>query len=206
MDLFAYCQIDRFDKIMKENNIEIPRLRGYRWMFEEDGLSHEEIEEAVECKKRNIYERCVESHPLFAINPSSIEFSSRTDRLKNKYLIKDKYTAVGMDYSQIERERTVGIRWDLVHGKKRKNLKYLLKKGEKKVRKQYEVFNKYAGRKDVICVHARIGGNNWNHYGGYKLEKEPWFLERVDDCWDSTYCDIYVKIDKEIEENGESNT
>ena len=61
--------------------------------------------------------------------------------------------------------------------------------------------DKYVGRKDVFCVHARIGGNNWNYYGGYKLEKEPWFLERVDDYWDSTYCDIYVKIDKEIEED-----
>ena len=55
MDLFAYSQIDKFDKIMKENNIKIPRLRGYRWMFEEDGLSHEEIEEEVECNKREVY-------------------------------------------------------------------------------------------------------------------------------------------------------
>ena len=47
MDLFAYSQIDKFDEIMKENNIKITRLRGYRWMFEEDGLSYEEIEEEV---------------------------------------------------------------------------------------------------------------------------------------------------------------
>lgn len=206
MDLFAYSQIDKFSEIMKENNIEIPRLRGYRWMFEEDGLSHEEIEEAVECKRRRIYEGCVESCPPFAINSSWSEFSSRTDRLKNKYLIRDKCVLVGIDGSQIEREKIVGIKWDLVHGKKRKNLKYLLKKGEKRVRNSLKTFNKYVGRKDVVCVHARIGGGNWNYYEGYKLEKEPWFLERVDDCWDSTYCDIYVKIDKEIEENGENNT
>ena len=201
MVLFAYSQIDKFDEIMKENNIKIPRLRGYRWMFEEDGLSHEEIEEEVECNKRDVYGRCVESCPSFTINPSGLEFSPRTTRLKNKYLIKDKYTAVRIDGSQFESERTVGIRWDLIHGKKRKNLKYLLKKSEKATRTSLETFNKYVGRKDVICVHARIGGNNWNYYGGYKLEKEPWFLEKVDDYWDRTYCDIYVKIDKEIEEN-----
>ena len=86
MDLFAYSQIDKFDEIMKENNIKIPRLRGYRWMFEEDGLSHEEIEEEVECNKRDVYKTCVESCPSFAINPSSWEFSPRTTRLKNKYL------------------------------------------------------------------------------------------------------------------------
>ena len=201
MDLFAYCQIDRFDEIMKENNIKIPRFRGYRWMFEEDGISHEEIEEAVECNKRYVYERCTESYPPFAINPSFIGFSLGTNRLKNKYLIKDKYTVVGVDGSQIEDERTVGIRWDLIHGKKRKNLKYLLKKDEEATRTSLEIFNKYVGRKDVICVHARIGGDNWNYFGGYKLKKEPWFLEKVDDYWNESYCDIYVKIDKEIEEN-----
>ena len=77
MDLFAYSQIDKFDEVMKENNIKIPRLRGYRWMFEEDGLSHEEIEEEVECNKRDVYERCVESCPSFAINPSGFEFSTK---------------------------------------------------------------------------------------------------------------------------------
>lgn len=206
MDLFAYSQMDRFDEIMKENNIEIPRIRGYRWMFEEIRLSQKEIEDDIECKRRNIYARCIESYPSFSVNPIFVEFSERTRRLRNKYLIKDESVATGIDGTQFRLEKIIGIKWDLVHGKKRKNLKYLLKKGEKKVRKKYEVFNKYAGRKDVICVHARIGGNNWNCYEGYKLEKEPWFLERVDDCWDSTYCDIYVKIDKEIEENGESNT
>lgn len=200
MDLFAYSQMDRFDEIMKENNIEISRIRGYRWMFEEIRLSQKEIEDDIECKKRNIYARCIESYPSFSVNPMFVEFSERTRRLENKYLIKDESVVTGIDGTQFRPKKIIGIRWGLVHGKKRKNLKYLLKKGEKRVRKRYEVFNKYVGRKDVICVHARLGGNNWNRCEGYKLEKEPWFLERVDDCWDSTYCDIYVKIDKEIEE------
>ena len=35
MDLFAYSQIDDFDHLLKDNNIEIPRLRGVRLMSQE---------------------------------------------------------------------------------------------------------------------------------------------------------------------------
>lgn len=59
---------------------------------------------------------------------------------------------------------------------------------------QYETFNKYVGRDDVLMVHARIGGGNWEYYGGPELAKQPWFIEKVDDSYDNTYCDIYVQI------------
>ena len=36
MDLFAYSQIDDFDHLLKDNNIEIPRLRGVRLMSQEN--------------------------------------------------------------------------------------------------------------------------------------------------------------------------
>lgn len=61
-------------------------------------------------------------------------------------------------------------------------------------------FNKYAGRKDVLYVHARIGGNNWVFCGGQQVAEHPAFIERVDDWCDSTYCDIYLKIDEKIVE------
>ena len=35
MDLFAYSQIDDFDHLLKDNNIEAPRLRGVRLMSQE---------------------------------------------------------------------------------------------------------------------------------------------------------------------------
>ena len=49
-------------------------------------------------------------------------------------------------------------------------------------------------------IHARIGGPNWEYYGGPLLKLEPWFLERVDDGFDNTYCDIYARI-KPIKED-----
>lgn len=76
-----------------------------------------------------------------------------------------------------------------LHGKRRKKYKLLLKR----VKRQINVFNKYVG-KNVLCVHARLGGENWACCGGSELEKHPLYLERVDDYFDSTYCDIYFKL------------
>ena len=64
-------------------------------------------------------------------------------------------------------------------------------------RHQFETFNKYVGRDDVLYIHARIGGGNWLPYGGADIEKQPWFIEKVDDCYDQTYCDIYARIKQE---------
>ena len=76
-----------------------------------------------------------------------------------------------------------------VHGKARKKYKLFLKR----FKKEYDMFNKYVGE-NVLYVHARLGGSNWSFCGGSKLEKHPLYLEKVDDCADSTYCDIYFKL------------
>lgn len=76
-----------------------------------------------------------------------------------------------------------------LHGKVRKKYKLALKHA----RKQYGIFNKYVGN-NVLYVHARLGGSNWSFCGGSELEKHPLYLERVDDYFDSTYCDIYFKL------------
>lgn len=74
-----------------------------------------------------------------------------------------------------------------------------------RTREQYEAWNRYAGREDVMMIHARIGGGNWEGYGGSDLEREPWFLEKVDDGFDETYCDIYAKVDLNAKIKGENN-
>ena len=61
---------------------------------------------------------------------------------------------------------------------------------------QLERFNSYCGKEKVYMIHARIGGNNWEYYEGEKtVATQPWFLEKVDDDFDNTYCDIYVTTD-----------
>lgn len=59
---------------------------------------------------------------------------------------------------------------------------------------QIERFNSYCGKENIYMIHARIGGNNWDYYDGDSITEFPWFIEKVDDDFDNTYCDIYVQI------------
>lgn len=126
MDLYAYEQIGRFEELAKKNGIDVPRLRGYRMMSEEEPWTEEQTVRLIKGTDGDIKEQSL--------------------------------------------------------------------------RAQHAVFNKYCGRKDVLYIHARIGGNNWKYYGGPNLEEQPWFIEKVDDAFDSTYCDIYARISDEVEE------
>lgn len=76
-----------------------------------------------------------------------------------------------------------------LHGKARKKYKYILKQAKK----QFSMFNKYVG-KNVLYAHARVGGANWDFFGMDEITKHPLYLERIDDYFDSTYCDIYFKL------------
>lgn len=108
---------------------------------------------------------------------------------KRKVIDKD-----GKEYT----ERISHVRWDRIHGKKRKKVKYIIKKKAKRIQAAMEAFNRYAGREDVLYVHARIGGGNWEYYGGPEVAKHPAFLEKVDDWFDRTYCDIYLKVEPDM--------
>ena len=192
MDLFAYAQIEDLGKIAADNGIEVPRLRGYRLMRDEQPYTKEAIEADVFSSKMDVCKWFVQACPRFT-DSNMHEFSYRTDRLVKKYLIKKAETRsfCGKEYTT---DVIVGFRWELLHGKARKRLKLAMKHKERAVRAQCEAFNRYAGREDVLYIHARIGGGNWGYYGGRELEKQPWFLEKVDDSFDCTYCDIYAKI------------
>lgn len=194
MDLFAYSQIDDLDDIAKANNIDIPRLRGYRSMKYEFPISEDGINSAITESELSVTKDMCICYPLFSNSPLGYELSDRTDQIKKYYL----------DYAEDEDgyKDAVRIRWDRIHGWKRRNLKFELKRKRKAVIENCSMFNKYCGRDDVLCIHARIGGNNWNDYNGAELERQPWFLGRVDDFYDSTYCDIYAKIDTKEPNDG----
>ena len=193
MDLGAYINIDdeTYVKSIQENNIDVPRLRGYRWMGNESVTDIDQ--DIIPSLKQHVFRDALRSDPPFAIDPDCFEYSERTDRRQKKYGVFEKVQRVWGDEIDYTTE-LVDLKWDKIHGKRRKNVKFNLKKELKAAKKQYDTWNKYVGRKDVLYIHARIGGNNWIYYEGYKLEKEPWFLEKVDDYYDNTYCDIYARI------------
>ena len=201
MNLYAYAKIPDLEDVLKANNIEVPRLRGLELMGEQKKYSDEEIKNWIDNYMLYTYEDMCRSD--FSMDPSCFEYSTRTDMVMDKYLIQEKETDVfnGVD---VENRRTVGIRWDRLHGKKRKAVKYVIKKRKNRVLAQAKAWNRYAGRNDVLYIHARIGAGNWDYYGGDELSKQPWFLEKVDDAWDDTYCDIYARINP-IEGDGDGS-
>ncbi len=188
MDLGAYAQIENLDKILVDNGITVPRLRGLRLMSQEKAISADDISESANQLGLQECEALCESD--FRINAYCFECSDRTRRIKRKYL---KYDT--------DHFTPIGVRWDRIHGKKRKKFKYVIKTAYRRNREQLELFNRYCGRPDVLYIHARIGGGNWPYYCN-EVKDQPWFICRIDDAFDSTYCDIYATI-KPPEENND---
>ena len=179
MDLGAYIQIENLEEILEKQGIEIPRLRGLRLMKKEEIVTQEEIDKMINDEILNIVRRIVEQDCLGIWN-------SAKDDTRNDILIRNKDRDV------------IGYRWNKIHGKKRKRIKFEIKKTKKEYQRQYDLFNSFVG-KDVIYVHARIGGGNWNYFKGFELLKHPDYLAHCDDAWDNTYCDIYFKINEVLE-------
>lgn len=177
MDLGAYTQIDRIEGIAKKNGIEVPRLRGYRLMSEEQLVDIKPFFDGMAgtccCK---LIESSWGASEWYELN-------EWTDYCKSYYT--RKINGGGCE-----------PRWDRIHGFKRKKLKFEIKKKKRAILKQYETYNKYCGRYDVLYIHARIGGGNWLYYCNQVIN-QPWFIEKVDDAYDSTYCDIYARIEPE---------
>lgn len=156
MDLFATGQMmdhvttyGDWDVIKDKQNIEIPRMRGYRFMAGEKPISEKEIRRAI--------------------------------RKERTYLIND---------AKFDRKMGWGGYLD------KRQIRSRVRRFAKRAYEQYEMFSKYAGRKDVIMVHSRAGSSwDWQRDGvGPSLERNPSYLGRVLDCYDPTYCDIYIRI------------
>ena len=179
MDLGAYAQIEILQNVLVENGLEsFPRLRGLRLMSNEEEVTEEDIKEIIECQFNWIYDKFCYSRFEFG---DWMEMSYATELLRKKYLIIDKD------------DDTIGVRWDRIHGKHRKALKFELKKRERAIRAQYAMFNKYAGRNDVLYIQSRTGGGNWPYYSK-ELKLFPGLLDHIDDSFDSTYADYYYQI------------
>ena len=197
MDLGAYAQIDDLGQIMKDNGIDIPRLRGLRLMKNEKPVSKEELTGIAEIEGLRRCAWLCRALPPFDWNSTCSCLSDRTDAICEYYLEVPKY-----DSGIVNHMDPIAIRWDRVHGKKRKAFKYVIRKAKKEVYQQYEMWNKYAGRSDVLYIHCRLGAGNWGYYKGWDIiESQPWFLDKVEDYFDNTYMDIYAKIKEVLNEH-----
>lgn len=177
MDLGAYAQIDDLSKIMEQNNIDVPRLRGLRLMKDEEPMDWRDLSP----ENPEVYwtEWMCTQYPAWNAKSCCSCYCEETYKRVKRYITEDGK-----------------VRWDRIHGKKRRDLKTLIRNMNNRYKRQAEVWNKYAGRDDILYIHARIGGKNWQFFEGEKLVREPWFLEVVWDGFDRTYCDIYAKIER----------
>lgn len=197
MDLGAYINIENLEEKVEAQGIKVPRLRGYRLMSEECPVSKEEIE-----AERNY------SH-LWNLR----ELIRYGWRIKDGWILDyecpDEKLKKYAELSSESPDELIRIKWENIHGKKRKALRYLNKQSDKAIEENYAMFNKYVGQKNVLYIHARLGGVNCkddcSNWGGYNcdeiIRKQPWFLEAIDDSFDPTYCDIYAKIDEDLLKN-----
>ena len=188
MDLYAYCQIDELDELVKKNGISVPRLRGYRLMKDEKPITAEDWKEIRHKTEIDVMENLCQSY--WCRDKYGYWITDYT-RAKCAYHIKN-YECWYMSEDE-EGYKEPEIRWDRLKGKKKRIFITHVKNALKDYKKQYEVWNKYCGRDDILYIHARIGGGNWAHYYDQVVDK-PWFIEKVDDARDDTYCDIYAKI------------
>jgi len=187
MDLGAYAMIDVIEKVAKENEICVPRLRGYRLMVCESSIDYRDCIKDLEIQ---CVENLVRAIPFWSPNANAYEYSSLTDKRLKKYLTKDPWSSDEED----EASAPVRVRWENIHGKKKKILKTMVHNWARRYKKQYDTWNKYVGREDILYIHARIGGWNWPTYAS-EVVNTPWYIEHVDDAFDRSYCDIYAKID-----------
>ena len=185
MDLGAYAQIENLSELAARNGICVYRLRGYRLMKNEEPVSKEELDKMKHDQALYACAQLSEAEPPFSINPYCYSFSSDTERRQKKYMIFDKDNKYD----------PIGVRWENLHGKRRKVAKYVMKRAARNVDRQYALWNKYAGQDNVLYIHARQGSGNWSDTDWSSYSHEPWFLAAVNDYFDPTYCDIYARID-----------
>lgn len=187
MDLYAFAQIPELKHLAEERGIDIPRLRGYRLMSEEDRFEQVEIDKLKRAAVAEVAEQLCRSKPFWSRTPEYREISRDTDRLRERYCVVET-DAMGL-------KECVDVRWDALDDNMREILLAAVEEKQQAIQKQFDTFNKYVG-KNVLYIHSRMGGGNWESYEHKEgITGQPWFLERVDDCVDGTYCDFYASLD-----------
>ena len=183
MDLGAYAQIGPLGAVMRENGISVSRLRGLRLMADEKRITAEEIKAAKKTKLSDDLRNLVEACPSWSLHPACYAYS-RGVREKIK-----RYYELGENGYDVLR-----VRWENLHGKARKRVRYVLRHSGKAVEDNLSMFNRFVGRNDVLYIHARQGSSNWSSTTHLSYSAQPWYICSIDDPYDASYCDIYARI------------
>lgn len=144
-----------------------------------ESYSEKEIKDIIHDEQVYRLKRSLHSDTPFYFGciTSVLSFDDKAERLEKKYLVK-------------KDNEIIDFRWDLLHGKRRKNTKFYCKKIARKVKRSFDTHNKYAGV-DVLYVNAKrnmlVGNDEFR-----KIERQPWLLDIVQDYSLSLYYDLYI--------------
>lgn len=181
-----------FEQIKQATGINVPRFRWYEWMPDENPLSRADITDSIERQRYTCLSNMFCSVPFMRFNSNWSIWDERSRRCEMIFL--------DMKNTRVRYDRIAKL-----SRRYRKKIKMAFRWSDRRVMAQIEAFNRHAGRPGVIRIHARIGGFNWGYYDGPEIAKQPWFIEKVDDSFDDTYCDIYARISPEILEKIKKN-
>lgn len=172
MDIWAFVQIEKLEELAKANGIDVPRLRGYRWMGDQTIETEKDIAEQLD--------RFTKSEYAWMESYAEKLLENIVSRVNAEYEQSEEF-----DVEAWKRSRDFNIdsalndlqhHWSDIHSY------------PSRYKKQTDMWNRYCGCHDVLLIHSRIGS------GAYKLKDQPWFLDYVLDAYDPTYCDIYAKL------------
>ena len=149
-------------------------------MKEESKISLEEIDKIMAEQEVMIVDRLLSSNPRWTLQPYFTKAKN-----KEKYVHK---------YIHFDDKREY-VRWNRLHGKHRKIVKFECKKEKKKIKDRVFAFNQFAGREDVMCIrvdtHHSEDGNGFL----YQIKFLPYFLSMNpsyrNEAFSSNIYDIY---------------
>ena len=162
-------------KLMERNYINVPFPADYEVMTYESPLTDKQIR------------TCINNHTVCLLE------ERLPDKIKN---MRPRVYSVSRSLPSFDVER-LNIHWNLmsIHGRFKKRLKFDIKMSSRNIMSQYQMFNKYAGRDDVICIYSHLRKADTDTI--CELKRQPYFLDRIPHYdGDETYYFVYCKLSK----------
>ena len=175
MDLGAYAQIDSLDSVARANGIDVERLRGYRLMKDSEAYSDEEIADTLR-KLEGIY--------WWMDSDSNEDWYDHSEKEYQAGYRPAKWNRITDCRPLRNNPKWKQDKYRIVHISIFKELSLL----RARHKRQMTLWNRYAGKDDVLYIHSRCG-EGWRNY-----KDKEWFIDGCLDAFDPTYCDIYARI------------
>lgn len=178
-------EINTRNDILQTAGVSIPGE--FLIMKEETKISLEEVDQIMKKQEVMIIDRLLSSNPRWTLQPY-FTMPKNKEKYVHKYIHFD--------------SKEEHVRWDRLHGKHRKIVKFECKKEKGKIRDGILTFNHFAGREDVMCIRVDTSHSENGKGFLYQIESLPYFLTMnlsyENEAFSSNIYDIYLKVNPEV--------